>query len=62
MPTSLDFLVRRDNPREHKCAPGVVNDDTPLAPGQALITVDAFAFTSNNVTYATWGEALDYWK
>ncbi|HEU0203187.1 MAG TPA: DUF2855 family protein [Burkholderiaceae bacterium] len=62
MPTSLDFLVRRDNPREHKCVPGVVNDDTPLAPGEVLITVDAFAFTSNNVTYATWGEALDYWK
>ena len=33
-----------------------------LQPGQALLAVDKFAFTSNNVTYGVFGEAMGYWK
>ncbi len=32
-----------------------------LAPGQALLKVDQFAVTANNVTYAALGEAFGYW-
>jgi len=56
----LEFLVRRDDLRAHKCAPAVA--PATLAPGQVLLSVDAFAFTSNNVTYAAFGEAMSYWN
>ena len=32
-----------------------------LAPGQARLRIDRFALTANNVTYATFGEAMRYW-
>ena len=54
-----DFLVRRDNLRTCKVLPAPVPES--LEPGQVLLRVDAFAFTSNNVTYAAFGEAMSYW-
>ncbi len=33
----------------------------PLAPGQARLRIDAFALTTNNVTYAVFGDAMRYW-
>ncbi|RIL06339.1 MAG: DUF2855 domain-containing protein [Proteobacteria bacterium] len=33
-----------------------------LAPGQVLFRVDRFALTSNNVTYAVFGDPLGYWR
>jgi hypothetical protein len=33
----------------------------PLEPGQARLRVDAFGLTSNNITYAVYGEAMRYW-
>jgi hypothetical protein len=32
-----------------------------LLPGQARLHVDAFALTSNNITYAVFGDAMRYW-
>ena len=32
-----------------------------LDPGQVLLAVDAFGLTSNNITYAMFGEAMSYW-
>lgn len=32
-----------------------------LAPGQARLRIDAFGLTSNNVTYAVFGDAMRYW-
>ncbi len=32
------------------------------ADGQALLQVDAFAFTANNVTYGVAGDAIGYWQ
>lgn len=32
-----------------------------LAPGQARLRIDRFAMTANNVTYATFGDAMRYW-
>ncbi|MEM6939267.1 MAG: DUF2855 family protein [Pseudomonadota bacterium] len=34
----------------------------PLEPGQARLTLESFAITANNVTYAASGFAIGYWK
>ncbi len=54
-----DFLIRRADLRDvvwTDAAPGA------LAPGAARLKVDAFALTANNVTYASFGEAMGYWN
>ncbi|MEO8937430.1 MAG: DUF2855 family protein [Burkholderiaceae bacterium] len=57
--TRSDFLVRRDD--LHATAVR----DTPLPgmldEGDVLMTVDRFALTANNVTYAAFGDAMSYW-
>lgn len=35
---------------------------TALADGQVRVHVDSFALTSNNITYAAFGEAMNYWQ
>lgn len=40
----------------------VSTDPTPLAEGTARLTVDGFALTSNNITYAAFGDAMNYWS
>ncbi len=60
--SALDFVVRRDDLHEHKFVPGAARADTPLEAGQVLIRIDKFAFTSNNVTYAAFGDAMSYWN
>ncbi len=55
----MDFLVKRDD--LHECK--VVDSEPPeLEPGQALLEVSAFGLTSNNITYAVFGEAMSYWN
>lgn len=56
--SGTDFIVRRDDLRTLRFdrVPG----QSPAA-GQAVLSVDAFAFTSNNVTYAAFGESMSYW-
>jgi len=34
----------------------------PLADGQARLAVEHFALTSNNITYAAFGDAMKYWQ
>jgi hypothetical protein len=54
----IDFLVKRDDFRETRIA----ESETPaLEPGQALLRVDSFGLTANNVTYAVFGEGMSYW-
>jgi hypothetical protein len=53
-----DFLVKRDDLRECRIAD---SEPPELAPGQALLRVDSFGLTANNVTYAVMGEAMSYW-
>lgn len=33
-----------------------------LAPGQVRVAVESFALTSNNITYAAFGDAMSYWQ
>jgi Protein of unknown function (DUF2855) len=58
-PHSVDFLVARDD--LHRCR----FEETPLPelePGQALLAVDTFGLTANNITYAVFGDAMSYWN
>jgi hypothetical protein len=55
----MDFEVRRDD--LHACR--VVDEaHPPLEPGQALLAIDSFGLTTNNITYAVFGEAMSYWS
>lgn len=42
----------------------VVASDEPAqaAPGEAILRVDRVALTTNNITYAAYGDAMDYWR
>src|ERR1044072_6479983 len=53
-----DFQVKRDDLRQCR----IVDSEPPeLEPGQALLRVDPFGMTANNVTYGVFGEAMSYW-
>lgn len=54
----LDFLVQRKDLRKYELAPGSAQAEM----GEALIGIEKFAFTSNNITYAVFGEAMGYWN
>jgi uncharacterized protein DUF2855 len=55
----VDFLVARDD--LHRCL--LVDEPAPeLESGQSLLRVERFGLTSNNITYAMFGEAMSYWS
>lgn len=58
MTQAMDFIVGRADLRRHKLVETVL---PVLGDGEVLLKVDKFAFTSNNVTYAAFGEAMHYW-
>ena len=53
------LLVRRDRLAETRLRTA---EDAPLAPGQARVALDLLALTANNITYAAFGETMDYWR
>ncbi|CAN7526754.1 DUF2855 family protein [Variovorax paradoxus] len=59
MSTTTSFLVRKGElatTRLHTAT------DQPLADGQVRVRIDSFALTSNNITYAAFGDAMSYWQ
>jgi hypothetical protein len=59
MPKAKIFLVEKSQLNEHH----ILNAPTPpLAEGEVLFEVDRFAFTANNITYAAFGDAMQYWQ
>ena len=57
--TTLQFQVRKDQLASTRL---VAAADQPLADGQVRVRIDQFAFTSNNITYAAFGDAMHYWQ
>jgi len=52
------FIVKKDNLAEGK----FVERELSLNPGSAILKVDHFALTANNITYAVAGEGMQYWN
>jgi len=55
----LQFQVRKDQLATTRL---VEQADTPLAPGQVRVRIAHAAYTSNNITYAAFGDAMNYWQ
>ena len=53
------FQVRKDKLHATRT---VVSADPPLADGQVRVVIDRFALTANNITYAAFGAAMNYWQ
>jgi len=53
-----DFLIKRDDLRECRIAESEVPE---LEQGEALLRVERFGLTANNITYAVLGQAMSYW-
>jgi len=54
----VDFEIRRKELHETR----FVQDDPPEpGDGEALLAVESFGLTTNNITYAVFGEAMSYW-
>jgi NADPH:quinone reductase-like Zn-dependent oxidoreductase len=54
----VDFEIKRDALSETR----FVDSDPPQPePNQAVLRVDSFGMTANNITYAVMGEAMSYW-
>lgn len=39
-----------------------IPDHGPLAEGEVVLALDRFSLTTNNITYAAYGDAIGYWK
>ncbi len=55
----MDFLIARADLHDTRF------EDSPAPapdPGQAVLSVDRFGLTANNITYAAFGEAMSYWN
>ncbi len=58
MPT--DFLVKKADLKETRFISST--EITTLKADEILLKIEHFAFTSNNVTYAAFGDAMNYWQ
>lgn len=56
--TTVQFLVRKNQLAQTRLREV---PDLPLAPDQVRLRIERFAFTSNNITYAAFGDAMHYW-
>jgi hypothetical protein len=57
--STTTLLVRKDKVAESRLD---TRQDAPLADGQVRVRVDAFSLTANNITYAAFGDAMQYWN
>src|SRR3954471_20129963 len=57
--STTTLLVRQDQLGTTRIE---TREAVPLAPGQIRVRIDSFALTSNNITYAAFGDAMNYWQ
>jgi hypothetical protein len=56
------FITRADLSRAHIGADPDAPAQRPLVPGQVRLAVEAFSLTANNISYAVFGAAMNYWQ
>lgn len=59
MAGAYDLLVSRMSLRDSRIAETAV---PVIADGEALLSIDAFSVTANNVTYGVFGDGMRYWN
>ncbi|MFE8072554.1 DUF2855 family protein [Marinobacteraceae bacterium S3BR75-40.1] len=59
--SAVDFLVNRQHLRETRFATSDA-DHRPLQEGEVRLRIERFALTANNITYAVFGDQLNYWS
>lgn len=57
--TNPTLLVRKDRIADARL---VDTEDASLAAGEVRARIDAFSLTANNITYAAFGDMLQYWR
>jgi hypothetical protein len=62
MTANAEFLIRRDDLHRTEWFDLPDPAKVELGTGQLILGVDAFALTANNVTYAVFGDAMQYWN
>lgn len=58
---STGLLVQRSDLHQTRWTEREPAADAPLADGEVRFRIDSFALTSNNITYAAFGDAMNYW-
>jgi hypothetical protein len=56
---TLTFLVQKKDLTQTQLLP---SKQEPLAAGQIRLRIDLFSLTANNITYASFGDAMSYWN
>jgi hypothetical protein len=59
---ATDFVVARNDLQQCKLVETHLSNAEALPADALLVKVDRFAFTANNITYATLGDQLKYWQ
>ena len=59
---ATDFIVARNDLQRCKVIETELPDAAALPDDALLVKVTRFAFTANNITYATLGDYLKYWQ
>ncbi|WP_162578374.1 DUF2855 family protein [Variovorax sp. PBS-H4] len=59
MSTTTQLLIRKDDLSSTRVH---TSQDAALAEGQVRLRIDRFALTSNNITYAAFGDSMNYWQ
>jgi hypothetical protein len=57
--STTQFQVRKDRLDTTRT---VQWPEVPLSDGQVRVRIEHFAYTANNITYAAFGEAMNYWQ
>lgn len=58
-PMTTTLLIRKDRLEDKRLR---ASADAPLEEGQVRVATDLLALTSNNITYAAFGESMAYWR
>lgn len=61
MLASTAFEVKRDDLRTTRYREEAIDVEAAVAAGEAVLAIDRFALTANNITYAAYGDSMAYW-
>ena len=62
MSDSFDFVVNKDDFHETDFLDAPSEAEISLLPDQALLRIQSFSLTANNITYAAIADMIGYWK